>query len=86
MNKPKLELYYFPSCPFCQIVLRSISHLGLKGKLTNIHVDSQAREKLFQDTKRYTVPCLYIDNNPMHESYDIIAWLEKNEGTLDKAQ
>ena len=86
MKNPNLELYYFPSCPFCQIVLRTITNLNLDVKLTNIHEDENARKKLFKDTHRYTVPCLYIDENPMHESYDIIDWLEKNQSNLDKAK
>lgn len=73
----KLELYYFPSCPYCQIVLSAIRETGLKDQvvLKNIHADPADREKLIKDTGRGTVPCLYIDGKPMHESAEIAAWL-----------
>ena len=84
MKTPNLNLYYFPSCPFCQIVLVKVNELNLDVILTNIHEDDQAREKLYHDTGRYTVPCLYIDENPMHESRDIINWLQNNKDRLAK--
>jgi glutaredoxin len=85
MKIKKLELYYFPSCPFCQFVLSTISKYRIKVKLTNINEDHSARESLYKETGRYTVPCLYIDESPMHESSDIINWIEKNNEILEKA-
>jgi len=79
-----LNLFYFPSCPFCQIVLEAIDQLNLDIKLTNIHESLDARKKLYMDTGRYTVPCLYIDGSPMHESSDIIDWLIKNGQKIKK--
>lgn len=80
----KLELYYFPACPYCQIVLSAIKENGLTDKITykNIHEDSKSREKLIQDTGRGTVPCLYIDGKPMHESLEIAQWLKANAKDL----
>lgn len=37
--------------------------------------DPHAKERLIQATGRQTVPCLFIDGKPMHESRDIAAWL-----------
>ncbi len=75
----KLELFYFPECPYCQIVLSKISQLDIKDKVELLHIykNDQARERLLTDTGRKTVPCLYIDNQPMFESADIAAWLNK---------
>ena len=75
----KLELYYFESCPYCQIVLSALRQTGLEGKVTyvDIHKDHKYKEKLIQLTGRGTVPCLFIDGKPMHESRDIAAWLHK---------
>lgn len=75
----KLELYYFPQCPYCQIVLEALRVTGLEAKTTyyNIMEDSHRRDKLIKDTGRKTVPCLYIDDKPMHESRDISDWLHK---------
>ena len=78
-----LELYYFTQCPFCQIVLRKIDEQGLKSiTLKNTLENSDFADKLMADTGRRTVPCLYIDGKPMHESADINAWLERNKSEL----
>lgn len=79
-----LALYYFPECPFCQLVLRKIDTLGLNEKITfkNIHQDSEANAYHIQKTGRQTVPCLYVDDKPMFESSDICEWLEDNKATL----
>jgi glutaredoxin len=73
----KLELYYFPQCPYCQIVLSALRVTGLESKVTyyDIHDEPHRQEQLIKDTGRGTVPCLYIDGKPMHESKDIAAWI-----------
>ena len=43
-----------------------------------------SRNKLYADTGRYTVPCLYINGTPMHESAEINEWLEENKDQLKK--
>ena len=77
----KLELYYFPECPYCELVTNVIQNLGLgeKIKLFNTRTNPDFAQKLLKDTGRRTVPCLYINNKPMHESKDIVTWLEKNK-------
>ena len=80
-----LVLYYFPSCPFCRFVLDAIQKLELQVSLINIHEDNESRNKLFRDTGRYTVPCLYINDKPMHESQDIINWLVQHKNELEKS-
>lgn len=81
----KLDLYYFPECPYCQKVLLAIDELSLNNfiSLLNIREDRSALEKLVKDTGRRTVPCLYIDDNPMHESDDIVYWLRKNKERIN---
>ena len=74
----ELKLYYFESCPYCYIVLKAIEDL------IDIHKNEEDREFLFKKTGRYTVPCLFIDDNPMHESYDIIQWLKENREKIKK--
>ena len=80
----KLELYYFESCPYCQIVLECINTLNLEISYCDLYEDVSHREKLFNETGRYTVPCLFIDDKPMHESKDIINWLQTNEEHIPK--
>jgi len=78
----QLVLYYFPSCPYCQYVLEVIEKHQIKVQLNNIHEGETHLKKLVADTGRRTVPCLYIDGVPMHESGDIMMWLESNLGKL----
>lgn len=75
----KLELYFFPQCPYCQIVLSALRVTALEESVTfyDIHDEPHSKEKLIKDTGRGTVPCLYIDGKPMHESKDIANWLHK---------
>ena len=80
----KLELYFFPECPYCQIVLEALEETNLKDKVSyyNTRQDPQRREKLINDTGRSTVPCLYIDGKPMHESRDIANWLHQHANEI----
>lgn len=80
----KLELYYYNECPYCQIVLSAIRESKLEDKISylNIRENPAHREKLVKDTGRGTVPCLYIDGVPMHESRDIAHWLKEYAKTL----
>lgn len=75
----KLELYFFPQCPYCQIVLSALRVTGLEEFVTyyDTSEDPHARERLVKETGRATVPCLFIDGKPMHESKDIADWLHK---------
>jgi len=75
----KLDLYFFPQCPYCQIVLSALRITALEESVTyhDIHDEPHEREKLIKDTGRSTVPCLYIDGKPMHESKEIANWLHK---------
>jgi glutaredoxin len=79
-----LALYYFDECPYCQLVLESIDELNVAVELRNTRQSKDHLNKLVADTGRKTVPCLYIDGRPMHESQEIVAWLNKNQNQLDK--
>lgn len=80
----KLELYFFNECPYCQIVLSAIKDLKIENKVQyfNTRENAANRDKLVKDTGRSTVPCLYIDGKPMHESRDIANWLKENSKSL----
>lgn len=84
MKAPLLELYYFDSCPYCQRVLKVVDKLNLKVSLLDIYDNTNHMQKLMHITGRKTVPCLFINGEPMFESADIMAWLEKNQETLEK--
>lgn len=77
----KLELYYYPECPFCQRVLAAIARHGWEGiELKDIHADPEADATLVRVGGKHQVPCLFIDGEPLYESLDIIARLEKTLG------
>ena len=77
----KLELYYYPECPYCQRVLNAMRKNRWQGiELKNIHADAEADATLVRVGGKHQVPCLFIDGRPMYESLDIIAWLEKELG------
>lgn len=75
----KLELYFFPQCPYCQIVEQALRVTGLENEVTYLDIQENPhyREALVKATGRATVPCLFIDGKPMHESRDIAAWIHK---------
>ena len=84
----KLELYFFPECPYCHIVLSALKENGLESsvKYHNTRENPADREKLISDTGKSQVPCLYIDNRPMHESRDIAKWLNNYAKELKSAK
>lgn len=84
MAKPHLALYYFDACPYCQFVMDALERLEIQVEMCDIHADINHLNKLVNDTGRRTVPCLYIDGRPMHESADIVRWLEANASKLSK--
>lgn len=84
MSTPVLDLYYFDSCPYCQRVLNVIDELKIKVNYKDIYEDTNNMQKLTYITGRKTVPCLFIDGKPMHESSDIMAWLKTNSSKLEK--
>jgi len=75
-----LELYYYEQCPFCYRVLSKIKDLDLGPHIQFKNTLEDPSHSAFHQEKtgRTTVPCLYIDGEPMFESADIIKWLEKN--------
>ncbi len=50
--------------------------------IKNIEEDPIALKELVAKTGRYTVPCLFIDGQPIYESSDIIAWFASNTQKL----
>ena len=75
-----LELFYKPTCPFCQKVLRCMSEAGIEDAITlrNIATDAEAAATLVAVGGKRQVPCLFIDGAPLYESDDIVVWLKGN--------
>jgi len=60
-------------------------HLALDLEIRDLNASSERRRELIEATGRQTVPCLRIDRDDgpsewMHESADIIAYLEEHFG------
>ena len=75
---PSLALYKYDLCGYCRRVLRVIDELGVEIELRDTLKQRRWREDLYERTGRTQVPCLLIDDQPMFESADIIAWLRAN--------
>lgn len=86
MNAPQLDFYYFEECPYCQRVINVINKHKIKVNWLDIHKESAHAKKLVEATGRKTVPCLFIDGKPMHESLDIMKWMESNLDNLTKSE
>ena len=84
MKAPELDFYYFDACPYCQRVIKVIEANKIKVNWIDIHENLNSMQKLLHITGRKTVPCLFIDGTPMHESLDIIKWMESNLDSLTK--
>lgn len=75
----KLDLYIFPTCPYCRRVLNVIEESGRKDiVLHDAKNDEAEADYLIKNGGKYQVPCLFIDGKPMYESADIVEWLEAN--------
>ena len=77
---PELMLYYFPSCPYCRLVLDCLDRLDLEIPMRDIHSEPGARDDLIEIGGKGQVPCLVIDGKPLYESGDVVRWLEANAG------
>lgn len=69
------ELYYKPTCPYCNKVRAYMADNGIELPLRDIDSDPEARAELERVGGKVQVPCLFIDGKPMYESDDIIAYL-----------
>ena len=77
---PELTLYYFPSCPYCRLVLECLYRLDLKIPMRDIRSEPGARDELLEIGGKGQVPCLVIDGKPLYESDNIVGWLQANAG------
>jgi glutaredoxin len=80
---PRLTLYHYPSCGYCQRVFRVLDQLGLDIERLNIDEDASALADLVKARGRRAVPVLRIEDADgqstwMPESQDIIAYLRAN--------
>ena len=79
-SSPRLALYYFDACPFCQMVLHAADAMKVDVELRNILQDRTHQSDLVAARGRATVPVLRIQDADrdewLPESRDIVRYLE----------
>jgi len=85
-ERPGLSLYQTSTCPYCKRVRGVLERLGVDVEARDINENPARLEELVRATGRQTVPCLRIAGEDgsvswMHESADIIAYLEERFGS-----
>jgi len=66
-------------------VMQALESLKVKVEYHDIMQNKEDLDYHVQKTGRRTVPCLYIDDQPMFESSDIIQWVQENIANLEKS-
>lgn len=75
----KLTLYVGTVCPFCKKVESFMADNDIDSvEIKNIDKDKEAREYLIEKGGKKQVPCLFIGEEPLYESLDIIKYLKEN--------
>lgn len=72
----ELVLYMFATCPYCQRVLAKAGERGLQLPQRDIRLDKTAWAELLRVGGKTTVPCLFVNGEPMYESAVITAFLD----------
>ncbi len=73
-------LYHFDACPYCAKVRNVINDMDVVLELRDTRENNDFRDELISLTGKTQVPCLVIDGKSMHESDDIIDYLNENFG------
>ncbi|MCH9613845.1 MAG: hypothetical protein SP1CHLAM54_08540 [Chlamydiia bacterium] len=76
MKDSILILYYKPTCPFSQKVLKFISENKYDIPTKDVSVDEKAASELLHLGGKKQVPCLFIDDKALYESDAIIEYLK----------
>ena len=75
---PKLTLYHFVGCPYCQRVKIYLDKEGIQIPMKDIHANRANLDELIKIGGKEQVPCLVIDGKALYESLDIIEWFKQN--------
>lgn len=73
-----LTLYIMGYCPYCHKVLNFMEGAGISIPVVDITKDKEAEVTLVAVGGKRQCPCLFIGDEPLYESDDIIAWLREN--------
>ena len=76
-TKDKMELIVSDTCPYCRKVENYLeTREDLTVAIRSINNDAEAKEKLMEKGGMMQVPCLFVGDEPMYESEDIIKFLK----------
>lgn len=78
MQTNNLILYQYPSCPFCNKVLRFLDANTISVAQKDTMLDPAARQELVALGGKAQVPALRIGDEILYESDDIIRWFQQN--------
>ncbi len=84
-EKPSLQLYYLPWCPYSQKVITYLKEIHKTVPLESLQRNPTAKAELQKIGGKTQVPCLIINGYPLYESDAIIKWLSENKQCLDPA-
>lgn len=84
-EKPSLQLYYLPWCPYSQKVIAYLQEIHKTVPLENLQKNPKGRNDLLKIGGKTQVPCLIINDYPLYESDAIIKWISENKQCLDPA-
>lgn len=73
----QLVLYKFDACPYCQRVLHFLREHPIPVSYQDIRQTPALREALIALGGKAQVPCLVIDGEPLYESAEILAYLQR---------
>lgn len=74
-----LRLFTTTYCPFCERVKKFMEENAITGvEVINIDKDPAMKDYLLEKGGKKQVPCLFVGEEPMYESQEIMDYLEKN--------
>jgi glutaredoxin 3 len=77
----EVQVYTTPSCPYCVMAKRLLTHKGVAFQEIDVAYDDTKRKWLAETTGQRTVPQIFIDGRPYGGFTDIAA-LDR-QGKLD---
>jgi glutaredoxin len=83
----ELRLFHKWSCPYSAKVRDFIEENGLREQVEYLDREEANNEEKLKDLAGKTqVPCLVVNGQPIHESDEIISWLEENCSSSSEAR
>ena len=69
----KVTIYIKPKCPFCKKALLELSREGVNPNIIDITGNAALKSKMITESKRSTVPQIFIDGKHLGGCDDLLA-------------